>query len=172
MTEGALPPVPDRIKGGVKTWIRCGQAPKARGESSPTRSECRPGELPPRMRTRAPIRLRVMKSSLYAAFGEPAQRDPGPGTTRTSAVETIDDDHAYLELQQLTPAARSASRRDPGTRLTEAVETVDEDEVTMTLRELSAAAASTSDPRPGPGTTITKAVETTDEDALALVFFE
>lgn len=113
-----------------------------------------------------------MRSSLYAAFGEPVQRDPGPGTVRTSAVETIDDDHAHLELQQLIPASRSAYRRDPGTRLTEAVETVDEDEVTMNLRELSAAAVSVSDPRPVPGTTITKAVETTDEDALALVLFE
>ena len=82
-----------------------------------------------------------MPSSLYAAFAEPPRHDPGRGTIRTSAVETIDDDHAYLELQQLIPVSRSASRRDPSTRLTEAVKTVDEDEAAMTLRELSEVAA-------------------------------
>lgn len=65
--------------------------------------------------------------SLYERFGQPVRASgprPGPGTTHTAAVETIDNDVA-AELTALLGAA--GPRPNPGTRVTEAIETLDED---------------------------------------------
>jgi hypothetical protein len=64
--------------------------------------------------------------SLYQRFGEPitSSRQPGPGTTHTAAVETIDNDTA---ADALTLVGGVGPRPNPGTHITEAVETLDED---------------------------------------------
>jgi hypothetical protein len=99
--------------------------------------------------------------SLYVTFGEPvAKEGGGPGTIRTNAVETIDNDHALDALRLL-----SDPEPNPGTRITETVETVDDDEAMALLALLS----SDPDPRPQPGTTLTATVETTDEDASSIL---
>jgi hypothetical protein len=67
-----------------------------------------------------------MSTSLYLAFGEPVMRELYPGTVRTTAVETLDNDHAYFELQQLAPGSTDNRPPKPGTRITEVVETIDE----------------------------------------------
>jgi hypothetical protein len=99
--------------------------------------------------------------SLYAAFGEPILHNgPDPGTIRTAAVETVDNDHMLDGLVVL-----SDPEPNPGTRITETVETVDDDEAVAMFTLLS----SDPDPRPEPGTTLTATVETTDEDASSLL---
>lgn len=99
-------------------------------------------------------------------FGEAvAQAAPGPGTIRTNAVETIDNDHVMAGLGVLSDPAPEPS---PGTRITETIETVDDDEAASILPLLNADPEPQPDPRPQPGTTLTATVETTDEDTSAL----
>lgn len=101
-----------------------------------------------------------MSESLYVTFGEPVlSKNGGPGTIRTNAVETIDNDHAVDAISVLSDPGPN-----PGTRITETVETVDDDDAISLLSHLRA-----SDPRPPPGTTLTATVETTDEDASSVL---
>jgi hypothetical protein len=94
---------------------------------------------------------------LYETLGEQIKTaGPGPGTTLTHAIETVDNDHMAAQglLTEIGP--------NPGTRITEAVETVDNDLVFTATHLLAGHAGG-----PRPGSRLTASVETMDEDAVA-----
>ena len=102
-----------------------------------------------------------MPASLYEVLAEPVLQSPGPGptTTITHAVETIDNDRAALDQAMLA----TGDQPSPGTRITESTETVDED---RTLLDGALLGGQGPRPEPGPGTALTATVETTDENSL------
>jgi hypothetical protein len=105
-----------------------------------------------------------MAESLYEVLAEPASREPGPGTIRTSAVETVDDDAIGIPHVINETGSRGARVPHPGTVFTKSPETVDEDGVTDAALLLGY--------RPGrpadTGSRVTETVETIDEDGASL----
>jgi hypothetical protein len=90
-----------------------------------------------------------MKKSLYAELATPVSRDPNPGTIRTAAVETIDNDYIQ-ELNQLLTAS-----------------------LRVTARQSDSSDEPGPSPRPRPGTTLTFTTETADEHGeLELLLLE